>query len=258
MPLFDTHAHLHFDQFQNDLEEVLNRSRESGIRHIVTIGTDLDTSRQVIDLCDRYPELLLGAVGIHPTDCAGTTERDVRSLRDLVQHHSHLVAIGEIGLDLYWKTVPLQKQWEVFLWQKNLAEDLDLPMIIHTRDAYQEMVTFFGEHPPNRPIPGVMHAFDGEKEHARIFLDMGFYISFTGVVTFKNYRKKELVQYIPADRLLIETDSPFLTPHPHRGKRNEPSYLSYTLQAIASIRGENEQKLMEILWENSLKFFNIK
>lgn len=257
MQLIDTHSHLHFEHFKSDLKEVLQRACETGVKYIVTLGTDVESSKDTIHLCEEYPDFLLGAVGIHPTDCLQTTSKEIEHIEKLARHPS-IVAIGEIGLDLYWKEVPLEKQWEIFLSMKEIAERKDLPMVIHTREAYDEMVRFFKENPFKREVPGVMHSFDGDIQHAKFFIDQGFYISFTGVVTFKNYRKQELLKYIPADRLVIETDAPFLAPHPYRGKRNEPAFLQYTLQKIAEIKGLPLYELSQEIFSNSLKLFNIE
>lgn len=247
---------MHFSDFESELDQVVKRAEEASVSKIITIGTDIKTSEQSIDIAKKFPDHVLAAVGIHPTDCLAATESEVQQLSKLAEDLS-VVAIGEIGLDLYWKEVPLNKQWEVFRWMKELAEIKNLPMIIHTRDAYKEMKNFFSEYPPKRNQPGVLHSFDGSIEDARFFLDKGFFISFTGVVTFKNYKKEDLVKYVPVDRLLFETDAPFLSPHPKRGKRNEPMNIVYTAGKISEIKGIEPNILFSQVYNNSINLFKI-
>jgi TatD DNase family protein len=255
--VIDTHCHLHFDHYREDLPDVLERAREAGVDAIITIGTDIPSSEASVHLAQRYPGFVYAAVGIHPTDCLETTEKDIDIIQKLAVEDG-VVAIGEIGLDLYWKDVPLEKQWEVFLAMKQVAEQKNLPMIIHTRDAYKEMKRFFLENPPKRSYPGVMHSFDGNWDDAAWFLKRKFYISFTGVITFKNYKKADLVRSIPQEWLLIETDAPFLTPHPYRGKRNEPAYIVHTFNKLVELLQVDPIVLSRQIRENTRNLFAIE
>lgn len=253
--LFDTHAHLDAEQFQEDQEEVIRRARENGVKRIVNVGFNRETIPTTLKLANQY-DFIYAAVGWHPQDAKDMREEDLGWLRELCRHEK-VVAIGEIGLDYYWDTSPKDVQQMVFRRQIRLAKELKLPIIIHDREAHQDILDILREEKAEE-IGGVMHCFSGSLEMAQQCIDMNFYISFGGPVTFKNAKKpKEIVKQIPLDRLLIETDCPYLTPEPYRGKRNETGYVRYVAQVIAELRGMDPIELAEITYQNAIKLFHL-
>lgn len=253
MYITDTHTHLHFDQYAPDLQEVVQRARERGVVKILTLGTDYPSSLQSFEISQLY-DLVYAAVGIHPTDVFKSTQDDIPRLKLLAQKEPRIVAIGEIGLDLYWKEVPLVKQIPVFEQMLDTAKELNLPAVIHNRDAHREMRDFF-ESRQIKKIAGVMHSFSGTLDDAKFYLDRGLHISFTGVITFKNFRSQELVKAIPLDRLLLETDSPFLTPVPNRGKRNEPAFVEFVARRLAEIYDKSFLEITQTTFRNAKSLF---
>jgi len=232
----DTHCHLDMEAFAEDLDEVLYRASEAGVDRIVTIGIDLPSSEKAIALADRYPQLS-ATIGVHPHDVEGLTNHDYSSLEKLyVDHCQSIVAFGEIGLDYYKNYTDPAEQRKHLVRQLNMAHDLKLPVIIHNRDADEDILNILRQAKP-LDYGGIMHCFSGELSLARKIIDLGMLISIPGVVTFKNSSTlQEVAQNIPLAAMVIETDGPFLAPHPYRGKRNEPSYVVYTAQKIAELR----------------------
>ncbi|RXT08992.1 TatD family hydrolase [Ammoniphilus sp. CFH 90114] len=254
--LFDTHAHLNAEQFQEDQEEVIRRAKENGVSRIVNIGFNRETIPTSLALAKQY-DFIYTAVGWHPQDAKDMREEDYDWLRELSKHEK-VVAIGEIGLDYYWDTSPREIQQVVFRRQIQLARELKMPIIIHNRDAHQDVVDILKEEKAAE-VGGIMHCFSGSLEMAKQCLDMNFYISFGGPVTFKNAKKpKEIAQEIPLDRLLIETDCPYLTPEPYRGKRNESGYVRYVAETIAALRGMSVEELAQHTTNNAKRLFNIQ
>jgi len=252
----DTHTHLHFDQYEADLPQVMERARHAGIDRILTLGTDLESSRQTVEIAKRYEDVF-AAVGIHPTDVRKSAPEDIAAIEELAAAEKKVVAIGEIGLDLYWKEVPLEDQIPVFKSMLGIAERLGLPVVIHNRDAQQEMQQLFRELEVES-LRGVMHSFAGTVEDAQFYLQQGMYISFTGVITFKNFKEMETVETVPLDRLLLETDSPFLAPVPNRGKRNEPSFVEFTARKLAEIHNVDVNEIFLRTTENANALFRWK
>jgi TatD DNase family protein len=252
--LTDTHTHLHFEQYQADLSEVIDRAYSAGIEKILTLGTDLPSCHQSIQIAQRFDKVY-AAVGIHPTDIFHSQSDDLPLIKDLASSEDKVVAIGEIGLDLYWKEVPLEQQLPVFEKLLGIADELNLPVVIHNRNAQREMRKFFEQKGIDR-LAGVMHSFSGSVEDAQFYLSRGLHISFTGVVTFKNFSGLEVVKSVPVHRLLLETDSPFLTPVPKRGKRNEPSFVQYTAAKLAEIYKISLQELGDITSSNAQNLFS--
>jgi len=254
MELVDSHAHLDFPQFAGDREEVIKRAQEAGVRLIINVGADLESSRASIALAERYP-LIYAAVGIHPHDARLLDESALRELRKLAQHPK-VVAIGEIGLDYYRNFSPREIQRRAFRLQLELAKELDKPVIIHSRDAQKDTMGILAELSPER---GVMHCFSGSLETALKAIELGLAISVAGPVTFKNARKlPQIVREIPLEHLLIETDCPYLAPHPYRGKRNEPAYVRLVAEAVAAIKGISPGQVARKTLENTLKLFGIE
>ncbi|EMI11649.1 TatD family hydrolase [Anoxybacillus gonensis] len=253
--LFDTHAHLNATQFSEDVEQVIERARAEGVSHIVVVGFDRPTIQRAMELAEEYP-FIYAAVGWHPVDAIHMTDEDLVMIERLAAHPK-VVALGEMGLDYYWDQSPKDVQKEVFRKQIRLAKKVKLPIIIHNRDATADIVDILREEGAEE-VGGVMHCFSGSIEVARQCIDMNFYISFGGPVTFKNAKKpKEVAKEIPLDRLLIETDCPYLTPHPFRGKRNEPSYVKYIAEAIAELKGLSFEEVAQKTSDNAKQLFGI-
>ncbi len=258
--IFDTHAHYDDEAFDADREELLQSMPGLGIGCVVNIGASLHSCERTIELMDRYP-FLYGALGIHPSDSGELTEEDMQWLKMqcIVQRlKGKCVAVGEIGLDYYWKdTDPvIQQKW--FRRQLGIARELSLPVVIHSRDAARDTIDIMKEEKAEE-IGGVIHCYAYTKETAREFLDMGFYFGIGGVLTFKNGRKlKEAVEYIPMDRIVLETDSPYLSPEPNRGKRNSSLNLPYVVQALSQIKGLDVQEIERITWENACNLYRMK
>lgn len=253
--LFDSHAHLNAIQYEEDIVEVIQRARDEKVTHIVVVGFDRDTISKAMELTDQY-DMIYAAVGWHPVDAIDMTDEDLNWIKQLASHPK-VVAIGEMGLDYYWDKSPKDIQKEVFRKQIQLAKEVKLPIIIHNRDATEDVVRILQEENASE-VGGIMHCFTGSLEVAKQCMDMNFYISFGGPVTFKNAKKpKEVVKEIPMDRLLIETDCPYLTPHPFRGKRNEPSYVKYVAEQIAELRGVTLEEVGTKTSDNARKLFGI-
>ena len=252
--LFDTHAHYNASQFDADRDAVLSALPGQGVGLVVNPGCDLESSRQAIALAEQYP-FVYAAVGVHPEDCAGWQDSDVEELRKL-SARPKVVAIGEIGLDYYWEENPSREvQKRVFRAQMGLARELDLPVIVHDREAHGDSMDIVREFPEVR---GVFHCFSGSAEMARELVKLGWMISFTGVLTYKNARKAvEAVQAVPLERLMIETDSPYLAPVPHRGKRNHSGYVAHVCERLAELKGITPEECSRITLANGRAFFRI-
>lgn len=237
MALIDTHLHLDFEQYDTDREAVLERAHAAGVDYLITIGIDAATCGNAIALAERYPQVY-AAVGLHPNSADEWNDDFERTLREWAAHPK-VVAIGEIGLDYYWKRVPHDIQQRVFEAQLALASETDLPVIIHDRDAHANTLATLAAwvKAGSAPTPpGVLHCFSGDMSMAQDALELGFYLGVDGPVTYKKAQDLQaMITDLPLDRLLIETDAPFLTPHPYRGKRNEPAYVRYVAEQIARL-----------------------
>ncbi|MBE6948636.1 MAG: TatD family deoxyribonuclease [Ruminococcaceae bacterium] len=251
---FDTHAHYDDEQFDLDRDEVLASMPESGVSLIVCPASNLKSCRMVLDMAGKYP-YVYAAVGVHPHDAKEMDDSSIDLIRDMAKNKK-VVAIGEIGLDYHYNLSPRDIQKKRFYQQLELARELDLPVIIHEREACQdcmEIITQF------KDLKGVVHCYSGSWETAVQILNMGWYISFTGAVTFKNAKKApEVVSKMPLDRLMLETDSPYMAPVPLRGRRNDSRNLPYIAETIARLRGMTPREVAAITMENGKKFFGIK
>lgn len=256
MIIIDTHCHLDFNRFDDDRDEVLARARQAGVQKIVVPAIDRQNCPEVVRLADQE-DGVYAAVGIHPNSTEGWTRAWLGPLRDLARHPK-VVAIGEIGLDYYWKRVPHETQHIAFAEQLELAAELDLPVIIHNRNSSDDVIRILRESSvAGRDNPGVLHSFSGDWQTAVSALDMGFYLGFTGPVTFKKAEAlRQLVAKVPLDRLLVETDAPFLTPHPYRGKRNEPAYTAYVVERIAALHAVETAVLAAQTTANAERLFS--
>lgn len=255
--LIDTHLHLDFDAFDADRDQVVERAVATGVIRMITIGINRETSRRAVALAEQY-EAVYAAVGIHPNDAGEWDESAKAELRHLAAHPK-VVAIGEIGLDYYWDRVPRDRQQAVFRAQLDLAAELGLPVIIHDREAHADVLrvvqAWAAEAAPGER-QGVFHCFSGDEEMARRALDLGFFIGVDGPVTFKNARRLQaLVAALPLDRLLLETDAPFLTPHPYRGKRNEPAYVRLVAEKVAELHGGSLAEVAQTTTQNAQRLF---
>lgn len=252
--IFDTHAHYDDDAFDADRDELLASLPENGVGLVVDPGCDLSSSRMAVDLAAKHPHVY-AAVGIHPENCHDYTPSQIDELRALAKSPK-VVAIGEIGLDYYWKeNPPRELQQQCLRDQLQLAAELDLPVIIHDRDAHADTLAIVKEFPT---VTGVFHCFAGSAEMAKELLKMGWYLGFNGAVTFKNARKApEVLAITPLDRILLETDAPYLTPVPHRGERNASTYIPYVSQTIAAIKNLTAAEVEAAAFANGRRLFYI-
>lgn len=261
--LTDTHCHLDFDRFDKDRERVIARSKERGLTRILIPGIDLATSRAAAALADEY-EMIYAAVGVHPNSGSGWTADSRQELEELA-NHPKVVAIGEIGLDYYWDKTPKALQRKVFREQLDMAAEFGLPVVIHNREAFEDVVPILVDwqeqlaYDDNRLAekPGVLHSYSGNIMQAEPVLDSGYYLGFTGPVTFKKaVEMQEVAQKMPLEKMLIETDAPYLTPHPYRGQRNEPAYVYYVAEKIAGLRGMSFDEIGKITSRNAKILFD--
>ena len=258
-PLVDTHCHLNAAAFDEDLESVISRARQAGITKILIPGTDLDSSRRSISLAKQHPDLY-AAVGVHPHDAKSWRPSTIAELIELTKE-PEVVAVGEIGLDYYRNYSKPEIQREVFRNQLTLAKEAELPIIVHNREAIEDLLPILKEWVQDLPRPlktraGVLHAFSASVDAASKAIDMGFYIGIAGPVTFRNAEAlRRIVRQIPLERILTETDAPYLTPDPHRGKRNEPGYVQFVATAIANTRQVEVDQAKEQMVVNARVLF---
>lgn len=253
--MIDSHAHYDDEAFDKDRDELLSSVFESGIKKIINVGASMKSCKTTLALAEKY-ENMYAAIGVHPSDTADLKEEDMKWLAEK-SRLSKVVAIGEIGLDYYWDEPDreIQKNW--FKRQLTLAKEENLPVIIHSRDSAADTISVMKECEADT-IPGVIHCYSYTKETAREFLDMGYYFGVGGVLTFKNAKKlKEAVTYIPMERILLETDCPYLSPEPNRGKRNSSLNIPYVVQVMAQLKGMTEEEIIRITSENTKKLFHI-
>lgn len=251
----DTHVHLNADQYEVDLQEVIDRALEANVKKMVVIGFDRITIERAMKLVEEY-SFIYAVVGWHPVDAIDCTEEDLRWIEELAAHEK-VVGIGEMGLDYHWDKSPKDIQQEVFRKQIRLAQKVKLPIIIHNRDATEDVIRILQEEEAYL-TGGIMHCFGGSVETAKQCIDMNFMISLGGPVTFKNAKKpKEVAAEIPLEYLLIETDAPYLAPHPHRGKRNEPALVPLVAEEIARLKGISIEEVAEATTKNAERFFNL-
>ncbi len=255
--LIDSHCHLNFDAFDKDRSEVLARAKEAGIVAVINPGTNLEDSRQIVTMAEENPDVYV-AVGFHPNDSAAFDEAALAQLRELA-NHPKVVAIGEIGLDYYWDEAPRPVQRRVFEQQLALAKEIGRPIIIHQRESAADTMAVLRQWGAGRDHPGlVLHSFSGDQAMAEEAVELGFYIGITGPVTFKNARDlPAIVAALPPERLLVETDAPFLSPHPFRGKRNEPARVKLIAERVAALQGVSLAEMSRQLVENTVSLFKL-
>ena len=251
--IFDTHAHYDDSAYDEDRDILIEEMKKQGVQRILNASSDAQSVKDTIQIVDRYPHFY-GAVGIHPSEIEELKQSFLDELL-LQSRHQKIVAIGEIGLDYHYPTPKkeLQKQW--FGWQLDLCEETKLPVIIHSREACEDTLDILQ---PRKNVTGVVHCYSYSAETAKQYLNMGYYFGIGGVVTFQNAKKlKEVVEYVPMDRILLETDSPYLAPVPHRGTRNCSSYLNEVVATIAAIKKIEPKEVENITWNNANKLFQI-
>ena len=256
--LIDTHTHLDDPRYDTDREAVMARARDAGVHSFVTIGCDLATSRAAVALADRYADVF-ATIGVHPHEVKHMADEWYDELRRLAQHPK-VVAYGEIGLDYHYNHSPPSEQRDRFREQINLAHELHLPIVVHTREAQEDTITILREERA-AAAGGVFHCFSGDAWLAKDALDLGFFLSFSGVITFQNATMlREIVKTVPLDRVLVETDCPYLTPVPYRGKRNEPAYVKLVAEKVAHVLGSatlRSEDIERITSENARRLFKV-
>ena len=251
--LFDTHAHLNDPAFDPDREALMEGLAEKGVGLVMNAGCSLESSRDIVAMTERWP-WLYGSVGSHPDSADEVNEEVIEEYRKLCRHEK-IKAIGEIGLDYYYEDIPREIQKQAFRMQMALAKELDMPVIVHEREAHDDGMRIVKEFPG---VTGVFHCYSGSAEMARQLVNMGWYIGFTGVLTFKNARKAvETAASIPLDRIVLETDCPFMAPEPFRGKRNDPGYLPKMAEKLAQIRGISVEEAVAATTENAKRLYRI-
>ncbi len=254
--LIDSHAHLEMPEFKKDLEAVIQRAKESGVEYIFTVGTEKRDWKKALEIANSHPSIY-AILGVHPHNAKEIDEESYPILKELCQDEK-VKAYGEIGLDFFRNLSPRDIQLKRFREQIGLARELGLPIVVHDREAHQETLDILKSEKAEE-CGGIIHCFSGDDEMAKGCIDMGFYISIPGSVTFKNAEGfREIVRRIPLESLLVETDAPFLTPEPFRGKRNEPGYVRYTAQKVAEVKKVPFEKVAEITTENALRVYRLK
>ena len=253
--LIDSHAHLEMKEFDADREEVIRRAGNEGVDFIVTVGTNLKLSLKAVTLAGKY-ENIYATVGVHPHDVAKADQNTLDAFKELIKTRKKIVAYGEIGLDFFRNISPQEKQLELFGLQLELAKELNLPVVIHDREAHKQSLETVRASGVRR---GVFHCFSGDYEMAKKCIDLGFYISIPGVVTYDKAKTiQDVALRVPLSSLLLETDAPYLTPVPHRGKRNEPSFIIHTAKKVAEIRKVRLEEVVQMTSGNTMNLFGIK
>ena len=250
--IFDTHAHYDDSRFDEDRDELLSSLYSKGVTNVINCGCDLKSSLKALELAEKY-DFIYAAVGVHAHEAEETTESDLKAIEELYKKDK-VVAVGEIGLDYHYDFSPRERQIEVFERQLALAKELDLPVIVHDREAHEDTMNLLKKYRPK----GVVHCFSGSAEMVKEVVKLGMYIGLGGAVTFKNARKPvEVAEYLPLEYLLLETDAPYMTPIPYRGQRCDSGHIAYTAQKIAEVKGMDIQELIDKCNANSHRLFGI-
>lgn len=258
--MIDTHIHIDEEAYAADREEVIARQREAGVEAMIVPSVNAQSIDGILDICRRHKGYCFPALGFHPQDVKEDWQEQWAIIEKAIrEHRDELVAIGEIGLDYYWDTTYKEAQQEVFQRQLDLAQELDLPIIIHNRDATEDTLKILRLQIADcrfaHPLRGVMHCFNGSKEVAKQILDMGLYLGIGGVLTFKNCKLFETLEVVPLDRIVLETDGPYLAPTPHRGERNESRLMIFVVQRLAEIYQTTPEEVIKVTSENAKKLF---
>jgi TatD DNase family protein len=255
--IIDTHAHLEGEEYAADCNEMIARAVEAGVQRIVTCGTTVDSSGKAVALTEKYSQVY-ATVGIHPQEIAGATHDDIRRIAELAKHPK-VVGLGEMGLDFHRSVVHKDEQIEGLKRQLELASELKLPVVLHTRKAVDEVIEILKEWLKKSPAdsPGVIHCFQENETVAKTFLEMGFYLAFGGYISYPNSHLEDVINSVPKDRLLVETDSPYLPPQKYRGQRNEPAYIALTVERMAVMLGITPEQTADLTTENAMRLFNL-
>jgi TatD DNase family protein len=256
--IIDTHAHLDGEEFDADRDEVIARAVEAGVQKIISCGTGVDSSEKTIALAEKYPQVY-AAVGVHPQESLGIQKSDITRIGELAKQPK-VVALGEMGLDFHRSVVHKDEQIQVLKWQLELADELKLPVVLHTRAAVNEIIEILKEWLKKYPVesPGVIHCFQESETAAKAFLEMGFYLAFGGYISYPNSHLQDVINSVPKDRLLVETDCPYLPPQQYRGKRNEPAYVALTVQRMAEMMGMGTEEVTSLTTENAQRLFKFQ
>ncbi len=254
MKYFDTHCHLDFEQFNYDRDEVIKRAKESNVEYILNVGTNIESSKKVIEISEKY-DFIYSSVGIHPLDVSEYNIKDLKEIEKLAKLEK-VKAIGETGLDFYYSKENKEKQKDFFIGQIEIAGKYNIPLIIHQRESKNELIDLIEK--IRMPKKVVFHCFGGDSQLAEYCNKKGFFISFTGILTFKNAKNvREVAKNYPIEKIMVETDAPFLAPVPYRGKRNEPFMVKYIVEEIANLKIFDKNLVADIIFKNSVNFFGI-
>lgn len=252
--IIDSHSHIHIAAFDADRDAVVERATAAGVEAILTLGTNLENSKIALEAAQKYP-IVYAAAGIHPSDAHLAGPDDLPAIENLIRESPKILAVGEIGLDFYWEKKHYQAQYQIFAEMLRMAERLNLPVAIHNRSAQREMQWFFQEE-EFHTVDGVMHCFAGEVDDARFYLDMGLHISFTANITYPNFQYPQTLAYVPLDKVLLETDAPYMAPVGGRKKRNEPANVLEVARQLAKIHQKPFEEICRITTENARRLFN--
>ncbi|APP06243.1 MULTISPECIES: TatD family hydrolase [Vibrio] len=254
--MIDTHAHIYASEFDNDRDEVVKRALEQGIDKILLPNIDLESIEPMLKTEAAYPEICRSMMGLHPCYVDGNVEQTLAIIRDWFEKHN-FIAVGEIGIDLYWDKTFRAEQEIAFVTQLNWAKEMDLPVVIHTRDSIEETLTLLRQEQDGR-LRGVFHCFGGSVEEAQAINELGFHLGLGGVSTFKNGGMDKVIPHLDMNWVILETDCPYLAPVPHRGKRNEPAYTSLVAARVAELRGESLEAIDALTTKNAEELFSLK
>ncbi|MGR5436323.1 TatD family hydrolase [Vibrio owensii] len=254
--MIDTHAHIYASEFDNDRDEVVKRALEQGIDRILLPNIDLESIEPMLKTEAAYPEVCRSMMGLHPCYVDGNVEQTLEIIRDWFEKHN-FIAVGEIGIDLYWDKTFRAEQEMAFVTQLNWAKEMNLPVVIHTRDSIEETLTLLRQE-QDGSLRGVFHCFGGSVEEAQAINELGFHLGLGGVSTFKNGGMDKVIPHLDMSWVILETDCPYLAPVPHRGKRNEPAYTSLVAARVAELRGESLEAIDALTTKNAEELFNLK
>ena len=248
----DTHCHLSVDDYEN-VDKIIENAKENNVKYLIVSGYDKKSIKEIVEIANKHDNIYL-TLGYHPSEADITTDEDLEELKDVVKNNKKVIGIGEIGLDYHWVKDNKDRQKELFLKQINIAKELDLPIVIHSRDAFQDTYDILKKVKHR----GIIHCFSGNKENAKMYSSLGYYFGIGGVLTFSNSNLKETIKEISIDKILLETDAPYLAPTPYRGKQNEPKYIPIIAKELSDILGKNIDEIEEITTQNTCKIYDIK
>lgn len=256
MTLIDTHTHLYLPEFDSDLPQAISRATNQGVKYMLLPNIDLESVEPMLKVCRQFPETCFPMIGMHPTSVKENYKAELEAVLNHFEPGKY-VAIGEIGIDLYWDKTHIAEQVEAFRFQLDFALQYDLPVVIHCRDSFQPIMDVLKDY-KSKPLTGIFHAFSGPKEQADLIIKQGFKLGIGGVLTYKNSKLKDVLAHIPLEHIVLETDSPYLTPVPKRGERNESAYVSFVCQKLAEVKEISMEEVAEITTRNAITLFKLK